>query len=198
MAFCVAGSDEDYVDDPLVTDEDIANEDADMEGLENEACDDARKVDTLPGGKDTGAVAGEKDSASGEKSVAVGDKDVTAGEKDVAAGENDDAASVAAGEKDDAAREKTVAADAKATAAEPGDNNARKRKQLSVPYSRKSCHGAFETNESEVPSPKRPKPGTKSLGSTGAHFTASAKSKIVRRRTKTYASREKMMKAHQA
>ncbi|KAI9992352.1 hypothetical protein PInf_017753 [Phytophthora infestans] len=168
MAFCVAGSDEDYVDDPLVTDEDIANEDADMVGLENEACDDARKVDKLPGGKDTGAVAGEKDSASGEKSVAAGDKDVAAGEKDVAAGENDDAASVAAGEKDDAARVKTVAADAKATAAEPGDNNAladtdyarafvdaartnaieesRKRKQLSVPYSRKFCHGAFETN----------------------------------------------------
>ncbi|KAI9990015.1 hypothetical protein PInf_020321 [Phytophthora infestans] len=308
MAFCVAG-DEDYVDDPLATVEDIANEDADMEGLENEACDDARK--------DTGAVAGENDSASGEKSVAAGEKDVAtgekdvapgekdvaagenddaasvaagekdvaagenddaasfaAGQKDVAAGENDDAASVAAGEKDvaagenddaasfaagqkdvaagenddaasfavgekdvaagenddatsvaasekdDAAREKAVAADAKATAAEPGDNNAladtdyarafvdaartnaieesRKRKQLSVPYSRKSCHGAFEMNESEDPSPKRPKAGTESLGSTGAHFTASAKSKIVRRRTKTYDSREKMMKAHQA
>ncbi|KAI9995714.1 hypothetical protein PInf_012782 [Phytophthora infestans] len=274
MAFCVAGSDEDYVDDPLVTVEDIANEDADMEGLESEACDDARKVDTLPGGKDTGAVAGENDSASGEKSVAAGERDVATGEKDVAAGENDDAASVAAGEKDvaagendddasvaagekdvaagesdddasaaagekdvavgenddatsvaasekdDAVREKAVAADAKATAAEPGDNNAladtdyarafvdaartnaieesRKRKQLSVPYSRKSCHGAFEMNESEDPSPKRPKPGTESLGSTGAHFTASAKSKIVRRRTKTYDSREKMMKAHQA
>ncbi|KAI9982675.1 hypothetical protein PInf_008656 [Phytophthora infestans] len=228
----------DYVDDPLVTVEDIANEDADMEGLENKACDDARKVDTLPGGKDTGAVAGENDSASGEKSVAAGEKDVAtgekdvdagenddatsfaAGEKDVAAGENDDATSVAASEKDDAAREKAVAADAKATAAEPGDNNAladtdyarafvdaaqtnaieesRKRKQLSVPHRRKSCHGAFEMNESEDPSPKRPKPGTESLGSTGAHFTASAKSKIVRRRTKTYDSREKMMKAHQA
>ncbi|KAI9995076.1 hypothetical protein PInf_012120 [Phytophthora infestans] len=294
-----SSSDEDYVDDPLATVEDIANEDADMEGLENEACDDARKVDTLPGGKDTGAVAGENDSASGEKSAAAGEKDVAtgekdvapgekdvaagenddaasvaagekdvaagenddaasvaagekdvaagenddaasvaAGEKDVAAGENDDAASVAAGEKDvaagenddvtsvaasekdDAAREKAVAADAKATAAEPGDNNAladtdyarafvdaartnaieesRKRKQLSVPYSRKSCHGAFEMNESEDPSPKRPKAGTESLGSTGAHFTASAKSKIVRRRTKTYDSREKMMKAHQS
>ncbi|KAI9999341.1 hypothetical protein PInf_004180 [Phytophthora infestans] len=242
MAFCVAGSDEDYVDDPLVTVDDIANEDADMEGLENEACDDARKVDTLPGGKDTGAVAGENDSASGEKSIAAGEKDMATGEKDVAAGENDDAASVAAGEKDVAAgenddaasvaagekdvaagenddatsvaaSEKAVAADAKATAAEPGDNNAladtdyarafvdaartnaieesRKRKQLSVPYSRKSCHGAFEMNESEDPSPKRPKPGTESLGSTGAHFTASAKSKIVRRRTKTYDSREK-------
>ncbi|KAI9999349.1 hypothetical protein PInf_004191 [Phytophthora infestans] len=191
-----------------------------MEGLENEACDDARKVDTLPGGKDTGAVAGENDSASGEKSIAAGEKDMATGEKDVAAGENDDAASVAAGEKDVAAgenddaasvaagekdvaagenddatsvaaSEKAVAADAKATAAEPGDNNARKRKQLSVPYSRKSCHGAFEMNESEDPSPKRPKPGTESLGSTGAHFTASAKSKIVRRRTKTYDSREK-------
>ncbi|KAI9989488.1 hypothetical protein PInf_019771 [Phytophthora infestans] len=137
MAFCVAGSDEDYVDDPLVTVEDIANEDADLEGLENEACHDARKVDTLPGGKETGAVAGENDSASGEKSVAAGAKDVdvaagenddaasvAAGEKDVATGESDDATSVAAGEKDDAAREKTVAADAKATAAELGDNNA--------------------------------------------------------------------------
>ncbi|KAI9989336.1 hypothetical protein PInf_019614 [Phytophthora infestans] len=210
------GNDEDYVDDPLVTVEDIANEDADMEGLENEACDDARKVDTLPGGKDTGAMAGENDSASGEKSVAAGEKDVATGEKDVAAGENDDASvaagekdvavgenddatSVAASEKDDAVREKAVAADAKATAAEPGDNNAladtdyarafvdaartnaieesRKRKQLSVPYSRKSCHGAFEMNESEDPSPKRPKPGTESLDQLGLISRPRAKCK---------------------
>ncbi|KAI9985933.1 hypothetical protein PInf_024724 [Phytophthora infestans] len=110
-------SDEDYVDDPLITVEDIANEDADMEGQENEACDDARKVDALPGGKDTGAVAGENDSASGEKSVAAGEKDVATGEKDVATGEkdvaaseNDDATSVAAGEKDVAAGENDDAA----------------------------------------------------------------------------------------
>ncbi|KAI9995238.1 hypothetical protein PInf_012289 [Phytophthora infestans] len=118
MAFCVAGSDEDYVDASLVTGEDIANEDADMEGLENETCDDARKFDTLPGGKDTGVAAGEKDVATGEK--------------DVAAGEKDDAASVAAGEKDDAARDKTVAADTKATAAEPGDNNAKSQTEATV------------------------------------------------------------------
>ncbi|KAI9997276.1 hypothetical protein PInf_000716 [Phytophthora infestans] len=94
-----SSSDEDYVDDPLVTVEDIANEDADMEGLANEACDDARKVD----------------AASGEKSVAAGEKDVATGEKDVAAGENDDAASVAAGEKDVAAGENDDAASVEAS-----------------------------------------------------------------------------------
>ncbi|KAI9982734.1 hypothetical protein PInf_008725 [Phytophthora infestans] len=137
-----ASSDEDYVDGPLVTEEDIANEDVDVEGLESKAYADTRKVDTLPGGKDTGVAAGDKDGASGEKSVAVGDKDSPSGEKgvagaidvvevekDVAAGENDDAAGendtgVAVSEKDDAARGKTVAADTKATTAEPGDNNA--------------------------------------------------------------------------
>ncbi|KAI9982743.1 hypothetical protein PInf_008734 [Phytophthora infestans] len=112
-------SDEDYVDDPLVTEEDIANEDVDVEGLGSESYDDTRKVDTLPGGKDTGVAAGDKDGASGEKSVAADDKDSPSGEKGAAG-----AIDVAAGEKDDAARGKTVAADTKATAAEPGDNNA--------------------------------------------------------------------------
>ncbi|KAI9990849.1 hypothetical protein PInf_018465 [Phytophthora infestans] len=126
-----SSSDEDYVDDPLVTGEDIVNEDADMEGLENEACDDARKVNTLPDRRDTGVAAGDKDSASGEKSVAAGEKDVATGmkdvaacEKNVAACEKDVAAVLRQGEKDDATREKTVAANTKATAAEPADNNA--------------------------------------------------------------------------
>ncbi|KAI9994215.1 hypothetical protein PInf_016783 [Phytophthora infestans] len=113
-----SSSDEDYVDDPLVTGEDIANEDADMEGLENEACDDVHKVDTLPGGKDTGALAGDKDSASGEKSVAAGEKESASGEKSVAAGEKD----VATGEKDVAAGEKDVAKGEKDVAA--GENDA--------------------------------------------------------------------------
>ncbi|KAG2984690.1 hypothetical protein PC120_g24190 [Phytophthora cactorum] len=57
---------EDYVVDSFATAEDVANEEADMENLEEEANDDDI---TKPGNANATAVMGDKDATTGEKGM---------------------------------------------------------------------------------------------------------------------------------
>ncbi|KAG6956464.1 hypothetical protein JG688_00011412 [Phytophthora aleatoria] len=61
-------SNEDYIDDSFATAEDVANEAADMESLEEEANDDGI---TKSGNDNATAAMGDKDATTGEKDMAI-------------------------------------------------------------------------------------------------------------------------------